>query len=191
MDDETNITALLAAQDYDGAIEAILELYGARVFRMIVGVLRDETEAQDAFQAFSIEVWQSLPSFRGDSRVYTWTYTIARRTVSKQLRNGTSREERLHTEQERELAARWTRTATAQWRKTESRHKLQQLLDELDPDDRTLVMLRIGEAMPWDQVATIVSDDEPLDADVLKKESARLRKRFERVKTRLKTALED
>lgn len=190
MDDETEISALLAVKDYDAAIDAILRLYGPRVFRMIVGVLRDEVAAQDTFQTFSIALWKSLPSFRGESRVYTWTYTIARRTIGKRLRRAESPEERLHTHQERQLAARWTRTATAEWRKTESRTKLDEMLHELDPDDRTLVMLRIGEALPWNEIATILSDD-ALDSDTLKKDSARLRKRFERVKTRLARALQD
>ncbi len=192
MVDETDITARLAAEDYDAAVEAILGLYGGRIFRMMVGILRDESAAQDTFQTFSIALWQSLPSFNGDSRVYTWTYTIARRTIGKRLSKAKSSVDRLHTDQELALAAKWTRTATAEWRKTESRAKLQELLDELDTDDRTLVMLRIGEAMPWDQVAAVLSDEDGvLDSDALKKEAARLRKRFERVKTRLQHALED
>ena len=190
MDDETHITALLAAEDYDAATEAILELYGTRVFRTMIGVLRDETAAEDTFQAFRITLWQSLRRYRGESRVFTWTYTIARRTHSRRLRRSRAPEERLHTDEERALVARWTRTATAEWQKTESQDKLQVLLEDLDHDDRTLVMLRIADQLPWGEIAAILSD-RALDADALKTETARLRKRFERVKTRLASALED
>lgn len=192
MHDETDITSLLADENYDEAVEAILALYGPRIFRMMVGVLRDESAAEDTFQHFSIVLWETLPNFRGESRVYTWTYTLARRSISRRLRKATSPEERLHTHQERELAARWTRTATAEWRKTESKNRLQDLLDDLPPEDRTLVMLRIAEALPWDEIAAIMApEDEESEPATRTKEAARLRKRFERVKKRLQKALGD
>jgi RNA polymerase sigma-70 factor (ECF subfamily) len=190
MDDETYIHERLVENDFDAAVEAILELYGSRFFRTIAGVLRNEAEAADTYQDFSIALWQGLPGFRGDSRVYTWAYTLVRRTIGRKLRGKPVQIVRLKTDQERALVARWTRTATVEWRNTESREKLQEMLDDLGYDDRTLVMLRICEQMPWGEIATVLSDT-PLEPQEQKTESARLRKRFERVKTRLQKALED
>ncbi len=187
---EAKISGFLESGDTERAVEEILTAYGPRIFRMMMGVFQDEATTQDVYQQFSITLWESLDSFRGDSQVYTWTYTLARRTIGQKLRGKGDRETRLQTDQKNRLAAKWTRTATAEWRKTESKDKFQQMVEDLDSDERTLVMLRIGEEMPWKEVARVMHDgDEPLEGSELTKESGRLRKKFQRVKDKLKRKL--
>ena len=186
---ESRISELLDEQQINQAVEEILEFYGPRIFRMMMGVFHNEAIAQDVYQQFSIQLWESLESFRGDSQIYTWTYTLARRAIGQRLR-GSKKETRLHTHQRDQLAAKWTRTATAEWRKTESKDKFQEMVEELDHDERTLVMLRIGEEMSWKEVAQVMQDgDETLEGSELSKESGRLRKKFQRVKDKLKRKL--
>ena len=61
------------------------------------------------------------------------------------------------------------------------------LRETLDPEDRTLLLLRIDSRMPWEEVARILSDAEtPLAAAVLRKRAAALRQRFSRVKAQLR-----
>ena len=130
---EQEVRDLLAEGEVDQAVEVVLAGYGARVFRMMMGVLHDESKAQDVYQDFSVQLWGSLDSFRGESKVYTWIYTIARRSISKALR-GENREVRLDTARRQKLRD-WTRTATAEWRKTDARSKFQQMLEDLKPDN--------------------------------------------------------
>jgi RNA polymerase sigma-70 factor (ECF subfamily) len=59
------------------------------------------------------------------------------------------------------------------------RDRLRRLRDRLDPEDRTLLVLRIDKEMSWDDIAAVLSGE---GAPVT---SVAVRKRFERLKSRL------
>jgi RNA polymerase sigma-70 factor (ECF subfamily) len=58
----------------------------------------------------------------------------------------------------------------------------------LPQEDQELLMLRVDRDLPWDALAEVLrGDDEiPLTPDVRKREAARLRKRFQLIKDRLR-----
>ncbi|MCB9633168.1 MAG: RNA polymerase sigma factor [Sandaracinus sp.] len=190
LDDE--IRALLEAGEHERAAVLVLETHGPGIYRMFLGVFHDEAVAQDLYQRFSIEVWKSIGSFAGRSAVYTWAYVIARRTVTWHLRRpARKREQALATPHEHLLLVEHlSRSMTPAWRRTETKHRFQELCAGLPNDERMLVMLRIGERMDWKQIARVLDEEGALaDDEALAREAARLRKRFERVKDKLRTAL--
>jgi RNA polymerase sigma-70 factor (ECF subfamily) len=73
------------------------------------------------------------------------------------------------------LAAQ-VRSATAVHLRTETKTAVQKLRDELAPDEQTLLILRIDRDLGWREVAEVMGEQE-----------ATIRKRFERVKDRLRT----
>ncbi len=187
---DAEIKALLANEDYDAAAEAVVRHFGGSILGMYNGVFHNEALAQDTFQFFSIQLWQALPSFKSESAVFTWVYTIARRCIGKVRRKVNLKEVALETQDRNNLVAKWTRTATAEWRNTATKDRFKEVCQDLDEHERTLVMLRIGEELSWKEIARIVSDDETLaDPSKLRAASATLRKRFERVKTKLAKAM--
>ena len=61
------------------------------------------------------------------------------------------------------------------------------LREQLEPDDQMLLVLRVDRGMEFRDIAVALAEaDAPLDAETLEREAARLRKRFERVKERLR-----
>jgi RNA polymerase sigma-70 factor, ECF subfamily len=56
----------------------------------------------------------------------------------------------------------------------------------MDPEDQTLLILRVDRGLTWRELALTMSGDSALDAVALEHEVARLRKAFERIKTELK-----
>ena len=72
--DET-LAARAAAGD-DHAFEQIVARYEARLFRLACRLTSD-TDAPDVLQETFLQVYRSLPSFRGESRFGTWIYRIA------------------------------------------------------------------------------------------------------------------
>jgi len=72
--DET-LAAKAAAGD-DGAFEAIVARYQARVFRLACRLAGD-TDAADVLQETFLQVYRHLASFRGESQFGTWLYRIA------------------------------------------------------------------------------------------------------------------
>src|SRR5262245_25489486 len=71
--DET-LAAQAAAGD-DHAFEQIVARYEARVYRLACR-LTSETDAPDVLQETFLQVYRSLPSFRGESRFGTWLFRI-------------------------------------------------------------------------------------------------------------------
>lgn len=53
----------------------------ARIQRLCYGYLGPGGDVDDLFQEVMINVWNSLPSFRGDSRASTWLYRVAVNTA--------------------------------------------------------------------------------------------------------------
>jgi RNA polymerase sigma-70 factor (ECF subfamily) len=86
---------------------------------------------------------------------------------------------------------RSVRVSTAAFLRTEAKTKLQALRDALPEDDRLLLTLRVDRRLEWSDLARVFHDGEDgpaLDGEVVKREAARLRKRYQIVKDRLREA---
>src|SRR5919108_2873378 len=59
------------------AFRALVERYQRRVYQLALGMLKDPDEAMDIAQETFVKVHRYLPSFKGDSSFFTWTYRIA------------------------------------------------------------------------------------------------------------------
>ena len=60
----------------------MVETWQNRVYNTVLSIVHDIQEAEDLSQEVFIQVYQSVKSFRGDSKLSTWLYRIA---VSKAL----------------------------------------------------------------------------------------------------------
>jgi RNA polymerase sigma-70 factor (ECF subfamily) len=70
--------------------------------------------------------------------------------------------------------------------RTEAKSALARLRDELSPEDKMLLILRVDRGLAWDDLARVsLAVENPHPSD-LQRESARLRKRFQLVKARLR-----
>jgi RNA polymerase sigma-70 factor (ECF subfamily) len=71
--------------------------------------------------------------------------------------------------------------------RTETKSKLVELRQRLPDDDQLLLILRIDRHLSWEELARVFLEErEDASAEALKRESARLRKRFQLVKERLR-----
>lgn len=79
------------------------------------------------------------------------------------------------------------RTETIEAFKTETKTRIEALRDALPEDDKSLLVLRINRQLEWTEIAHVMLyEGEPLSELMLKREAARLRKRFQLVKERLR-----
>jgi RNA polymerase sigma-70 factor, ECF subfamily len=70
----------LLAQARDGDVEAFAELVGRyehRVRAVLLRLLDDERDVEEATQDCFVQAWRNLDRFRGDAAVFTWLYRIA------------------------------------------------------------------------------------------------------------------
>src|SRR3954468_23901395 len=67
-----------AAQKGDAqAFRKLVEKYQRRVVQLALGMTKDPDEAMEIAQETFVKVHRYLPSFKGDSSFFTWTYRIA------------------------------------------------------------------------------------------------------------------
>jgi RNA polymerase sigma-70 factor (ECF subfamily) len=81
-----DVPQLLHERRYDEALEALLDLYEHKVFRMAVAMLRDAGRAEEVTQDIFLKVWRALPAYDGRASPSTWLYAIARNTCLSAVR---------------------------------------------------------------------------------------------------------
>ena len=189
-DPEAPVLALLDDGQQEAAASALLELYGGELSSYLIGVARNPDVGQDLYQETCVKIWRGLARFQRNSSLRTWCYAIARNNWLSWARRP-SRTERLNTEDHARLPGALSRTATQQWRKTEVKQWLWDAIADFPEDDQSLVMLRLGREMRWTDIARIITDGvDPDDPKALKRHAAALRKRYQRLKDKLREQLD-
>lgn len=185
---DERIRELVESDAVGDATDLALRVYGDKLYNYIRKLVHSDLLAEEAFQETSVELWESWTSFEWNSSVETWVFSTARH-VSYQLiereQRKQKKERRFRTGEQRELVDRWTRTVTKNFEKTEAKDWLWQTVEELPPEKRELLVLRIGHDKQWKEVARIMEGDE-LDDDELTRASRRLRKKYQRLKKTLR-----
>lgn len=75
--DEKTISTLLNEGDYQNAFQAIVSLYSERLYWHVRRFTLSHEDADDLMQDIYIKIWKGLPSFMGESRIFTWIWRIA------------------------------------------------------------------------------------------------------------------
>ncbi len=83
---DKEIIALYNRGSHEQAFNQIVENYTERIYWHIRRFLCCHEDANDLLQDIFIKIWNSLPSFRGDSQIYTWLYRIATNETLNYLR---------------------------------------------------------------------------------------------------------
>ena len=191
---EKLIRAAFDAQDYEHAATLTIEHYGAELLGFLVSHMRNTEDASEVFGEFSEQFWKTLPSFEWRCSARTWAYTLARRAAShyrkRERRHGI--DQPLTQLSRLSIAVERVRTATVAFKRTEVKDRFQELREQLEPEDQTLLILRVDRGLSWLELAEIMLGSEAAPSEEqLKTEAARLRKRFQHAKERLRGLVEE
>lgn len=187
---EADIQRRAVAGDFTGAADVAMRGYGREVFEFLAALHRDDEDAREAFSLFAEGLWRGLPGFAWHCSFRTWAYAVARKASLRLRRDARRRNRRLAELPEGShlsAIAEEVRSATKSYLKTERRNRFAALRASLPAEDQALLMLRVDRQLPWTDLAQVLHEDdaEPLAGEALKRESARLRKRFQLVKEKL------
>jgi len=186
---EQQIRRRLEQGDISGAATAAIRGYGAEIFGFLVAFHHDEDDAAEVFSIFSERLWRDLPSFKGECSFRTWAYVLARHgslNYRRDLRRREKRQGPLPEGSALSEIVEQVRTETVSYLRTERRTRFTALRDSLPPEDQMLLVLRVDRGLAWNELARVLHDSaEPLGDEALKREAARLRKRFQLIKARL------
>ncbi|HTV24576.1 MAG TPA: hypothetical protein VMG12_38055 [Polyangiaceae bacterium] len=191
---EVEIRAAFDAGRMQDAATAILSVYGDEILSFIHSRLRDRVDSDEAFAMFGEDLWNGLPSFAWRSSVRTWAYTLARNATVRYASTSDRRPGRnLPLSCPGAVAAlvQRVRDTTECYKRTAVKDTFRALREQLDLEDQTLLILRVDRNLSWRELAQALSGSVDLDEPSIERESARLRKAFERVKRELKRLSED
>jgi RNA polymerase sigma-70 factor (ECF subfamily) len=169
------------------AIRAIIQRHNRRLYRIARGILRDDSEAEDAVQETYLKAFSRFDEFRGDAGVGTWLCRIVMNESLGRLRRrrptvdcdtmdergtGTAEVIRLPFAAARPDPER----ATAQ---RQIQQLLEHAIDELPEDFRMVLVARVIEEMSVEETAVLLD---------IRPETVKAR--LHRARHRLRTSLE-
>jgi RNA polymerase sigma-70 factor (ECF subfamily) len=160
LDDRALVTA---AQRGDAdAFRQLVERYQRRVYQLAVGMVKDGDEAMDIAQETFVRVHRYLPSFKGDSSFFTWTYRIAT-NLSLDVVRRRGRGERVALrpgdEEEAEIEAAMDPPSSAlagpqrMALNEELKQKLGEALESLSGNHRAILLLREVEGLSYEELS--------------------------------------
>ena len=183
---EQQVRRCIEAGDATGGLALWLRTMGPRVLGFLSVLMKSEPDAEEAFAVTCERLWRSLPSFRWECSLETWTYVIARREAAR-LRRGARRHDQGRITSS--ALDRVVQNITSQSRRgaySERMKVLERLREELREDDRVILLLRLDRGLAWDEIALLfLSEAAGRSLDERRREAARVRKRFQTIKDRL------
>ncbi len=165
------------------ALDSIARDYGRFVSSVCRRMIQDEEIAKEAAQQVWVEVVKSFPSFRGESKVSTWIYTIARRVATDYaVRERTYTTRMIHEyslKEEFDLPSD-TDLEKAVWVKQMCDRCVTGVLHCLDNESRLALILKDIAGLPYEEIAV-----------VLEKDAAAVRKMVSRDRRKLQSFMEE
>ena len=83
---DSEIIGLYSGGRHEEAFNAIVDAYTERLYWHVRRFLCCHDDTDDLLQDIFIKIWTALPTFRGESKLYTWLYRIATNEVLNHLR---------------------------------------------------------------------------------------------------------
>ncbi|MBI5543047.1 MAG: RNA polymerase sigma factor [Deltaproteobacteria bacterium] len=136
-----------------------------RVFDLVFRMLGDREEALDLSQEIFVSVHSSVGRFRGESRLSTWIFRVAKNHCLNRLKYLSRRERGRSTEISDVPESVLEANAPSQRPDDavsvgETRAMVQQAITELDEEHRLLVVLRDVEGLSYHEIASITEQPE-------------------------------
>ena len=129
----------------------LLEVNKDRIYRICKIYAVSPIEPQDLFQEVVIQVWKSLPTFKGKSSISTWIYKIALNVCySSKMKLENSKYNTVRLESIHFILAEETVDKSQQ----EKFEALQDCISSLNEDEKAIVILYLEE-LPYKEIALI------------------------------------
>ena len=165
-DDVHKVVAQCQEGEADGQ-RTLYDLFHRRVFRLAARMV-GERDAADLTQDVFLRVFQKIDQFRGDSRFETWLHRISVNECLQLLRRRRKRDEK-------RLLGEPGGNSERPGERLERQDLLEQALAQLEPDVRSVFLLREVEGMDYAEIAEAAQIPEGTVGSRLNRARRRLR----------------
>ena len=159
--------------------EVMMRRYNQRLYRVARAILRNDGDAEDVVQDAYVRAYEHLAQFAGKAAFSTWLTRIAvHEALARKRRNG--RLEELEAVEKKDARSSILKASVPNPESESAQHQTRQLLEEsieaLPADYRTVVVMRDVEEMNVAETAAILEVSEALVKTRLHRAHAMLRK---------------
>ncbi len=152
---------ILVQQSKSGNIDAFDELikrYESKIYTVAYKFTGNHADANDLAQETFIRVYQSLPSFRGDSSFATWIYRIASNVCRDELRRQQRRKKISLDEMMSQPGGNLSLaddgvSPEVSLEKSELQRAVQRCLNTLSDEQRLILIMREIQELSYDEIA--------------------------------------
>lgn len=142
------------------AFTDLVEHYERKIYRIAKNITQNDEDAEDVLQESFLKAYEHLGTFQGNSKFYTWIVRIAVNEALMKLRKRkgdkfVSLDEPIETGEEevkREIAV-WDDNPEQKYSGEEMRRILDEAVESLKPDFRTVFVLRDIEELSTEETA--------------------------------------
>jgi len=162
-----------ALQDADEVLDAgavtedLLKRYHKKIFNVLLRMLGDFHEAADLTQDVFVQAYRALPTFRGESKIYTWLYRIAVNRAKNRMKQIARQnamvaghiEDPVDDEPSGVTAREYANLKFAPARLLEQQElqaAVNAAIEELPPDFRLVIVLRDLEGLSYSDMAEVI-----------------------------------
>lgn len=178
--------------DFPDAFKELVDLHRNRVLNVCYCFLHNRADAEDVAQDVFVEVYRSLPEFRGEAQLSTWIYRIAV-TKSLDLIRRQNRKKRFgifHAPLRMEatveqVPAPRSFNPTARLEDHERSRILQQAVNSLPENQKTAITLRKYEGVSYQEIADIMGTTVSSVESLIHRGMGNLRKKLYRYYRRI------
>ena len=164
----------------------LINQYDRHIYRLALNITGNQEDAEDVLQESFLKAYSNLDRFQGDSRFYTWLVRIAVNEALMKLRkrrgaSWVSLDEPVETN-DRSLMPReiedWADNPEQSYAKAELQDILNQAVEKLEPQFRTVFVLRDVEDFSTEETAKMLGLSVPAVKSRLLRARLRLRERL-------------
>lgn len=147
----------LLAEAGEALFKRLVQDHQQRLYRFVVKHIGWGTDAEDITQQAFVEAAQSYATFKGDSELSTWLYGIAMNLVRNYLSRSPHRRYTFEDEESLSQTSSDRPDPSQQLEHTQAVRALQQALNELPEEMRSVLMLVAYEELSYEDAAVMLS----------------------------------
>ncbi|MEL6812265.1 MAG: RNA polymerase sigma factor [Bacteroidota bacterium] len=137
------------------AFSTLVEKYQGYVFTIVLRMVKVREEAEEVAQDTFIKAFESLESFRGESKFSSWLYSIAYRKALDRIRKNKRQQTSELLEEITEGDAAMVENALQQLEKKERKDQIQRCIMELPEVEAALITLYYFEEQSVKEIASV------------------------------------
>lgn len=165
MDDDARLVELMlrAREDDESAFRELVEATEDRVYGTIVKMLGGIEGAEDLAQKVYLRIWQARGRYEPTAKFSTWMFSITRRLVLNERRGRARRGAVFYEPAAEEISREATGgvSPSAEASAGELARAIDLALADLPEEQRTAIILRRYEEMPYEEIARVLESSVP------------------------------